>query len=210
MRELATARPRFGYQRLHILLTRAGWRAGRIRVHRLYQLEGLQVRMRVPGKPTENGFIESCNGRLRDERLNVNVFATLDEARTVLTSPPPPAASQTPLQSSASRSFEMVAPGVSVDPRVRGGGAYEKARLRSSAPKKEPRHRAGVLGFRFVLAGESPLSWLCYAALRSTASRRLPANAMPAKPSRNRVSVPGSGTPLIGGTTAVVIVELSQ
>ena len=47
LRELATARPRFGYERLHILLTREGWRVGRNRVHRLYKLEGLQVRMRV-------------------------------------------------------------------------------------------------------------------------------------------------------------------
>ena len=39
--------PRFGYERLHILLTREGWRVGRNRVHRLYKLEGLQVRMRV-------------------------------------------------------------------------------------------------------------------------------------------------------------------
>lgn len=195
MRELATARPRFGYERIHILLTREGWRIGRNRVHRLYKLEGLQVRMRVrrrkrislhrgpvpvatsggqywamdfvhdqltsgrkfrvltvidkwhrqcvaleadfaltgqsvvdamngiarerelpyaitvdhgteftskaldewcylrgvkldfirPGKPTENGFIESFNGRLRDECLNVNEFATLDHVRGVLT-----------------------------------------------------------------------------------------------------------------------------
>jgi putative transposase len=194
MRELATARPRFGYERLHILLTREGWRVGRKRVHRLYKLEGLQVRMRVrrrkrislhrgpaptatgggqywamdfvhdqlsngrkfrvltvidkwhrqcvvleadfslsgqsvvdamneiaqsrqlpyaitvdhgteftskvldewcylrgvkldfirPGKPTENGFIESFNGRLRDECLNVHEFTSMEQARTVL------------------------------------------------------------------------------------------------------------------------------
>jgi putative transposase len=47
MRELASARPPFGYERLHILLTREGWRIGRNRVHRLYKLEGLQVRMRA-------------------------------------------------------------------------------------------------------------------------------------------------------------------
>lgn len=40
MRELATARPRFGYERLHILLIREGWRVGRNRIHRLYKLEG--------------------------------------------------------------------------------------------------------------------------------------------------------------------------
>jgi putative transposase len=50
MRELATARPRFGYERLHILLNREGWRVGLNRVHRLYKLEGLQVRMRVRRK----------------------------------------------------------------------------------------------------------------------------------------------------------------
>jgi len=194
MRELATARPRFGYERLHILLIREGWMVGRNKVHRLYKLEGLQVRMRArrkkrislhrgpaptalaagqywamdfihdqlmngrkfriltiidkwhrqcvalqvdysltgqsvvdalneialeralpfaitvdrgteftsktldewcylrgvkldfirPGKPTENGMIESFNGRLRDECLNVNEFATLDDVKTVL------------------------------------------------------------------------------------------------------------------------------
>ena len=39
-----------------------------------------------PGKPTENAFIESFNGRLRDECLNVNEFVTLDETRKVLQS----------------------------------------------------------------------------------------------------------------------------
>ncbi|GAB1722875.1 MAG: hypothetical protein NTNFB01_17710 [Nitrospira sp.] len=37
-----------------------------------------------PGKPVENGFIESFNGRLRDECLNVEVFFTLDGARETL------------------------------------------------------------------------------------------------------------------------------
>jgi len=47
IRELAMTRPRFGYERIHILLRREGWRDSRNRVHRLYKLEGLQVRMRV-------------------------------------------------------------------------------------------------------------------------------------------------------------------
>jgi len=34
-----------------------------------------------PGRPVENGFIESFNGRLRDECLNVEWFASLDDAR---------------------------------------------------------------------------------------------------------------------------------
>jgi Integrase core domain len=34
-----------------------------------------------PGKPVENGYIESFNGKLRDECLNVEVFFTLADAR---------------------------------------------------------------------------------------------------------------------------------
>ena len=37
-----------------------------------------------PGKPVENAFIESCNGRLRDECLNVHQFASLAEAQTII------------------------------------------------------------------------------------------------------------------------------
>jgi putative transposase len=191
MRELAHSRPRFGYERIHILLRREGWTASRNRVYRLYCLEGLQVRMRVrrrkrislyrgpapvptdknqswsmdfvhdqllsgrkfrvltvidkwsresvlletsfsltgqsvvdalkrlsltrslpqiitidhgteftskafdewawshsikldftrPGKPTDNGFIESFNGRLRDECLNASEFVSLEDAK---------------------------------------------------------------------------------------------------------------------------------
>jgi putative transposase len=47
IRELAMSRPRFGYLRIHVMLRREGWAINRKRVHRLYRLEGLQVRMRV-------------------------------------------------------------------------------------------------------------------------------------------------------------------
>ena len=47
MRELAQARPRYGYRRLHILLRRDGWAVNMKRVRRLYRLEGLQLRYRV-------------------------------------------------------------------------------------------------------------------------------------------------------------------
>lgn len=191
MREIAHARPRFGYERIWIMLRREGWKDGRNRIHRLYRLEGLQARMRKrrkkrfslhrgevpkpttanqhwsmdfvhdqlasghkfrvltvidqwsresvlletnsaltgqsvvdaletlsltrplpkaitvdhgteftskaldewayrrgvlldfirPGKPTENAFIESFNGRLRDECLNANDFVDLADAK---------------------------------------------------------------------------------------------------------------------------------
>lgn len=35
-----------------------------------------------PGKPTDNAFIESYNGRVRAECLNENWFLSLDDART--------------------------------------------------------------------------------------------------------------------------------
>lgn len=191
IREIAHARPRFGYQRIHVMLRREGWQVNKKRVHRWYRLEGLQLRMRVrrrkhmclhrgpvpqaqrtherwsmdfvhdqlsngrpfrtltvvdqfsrqspllecrhafsgqdvaealdraiaragtpvsitvdhgteftsraledwayrrgvkldfirPGKPTENGHIESFNGRLRDECLNVMQFVSLEDAK---------------------------------------------------------------------------------------------------------------------------------
>ena len=37
-----------------------------------------------PGKPVENAYIESFNGRLRDELLNVHVFSSLLDAREKL------------------------------------------------------------------------------------------------------------------------------
>ena len=38
-----------------------------------------------PGRPVENGYIESFNGRLRDECLNVEWFSSVDDARQKLT-----------------------------------------------------------------------------------------------------------------------------
>jgi len=45
---------------------------------------GIQLAFIRPGKPVENGFIESFNGRLRDECLNVEVFFTLEDVREKL------------------------------------------------------------------------------------------------------------------------------
>jgi putative transposase len=189
----AGARPRWGYRRIHVLLSREGWKVNRKRVHRLYRDEGLAVRRKgkrkrsasprpvreaigsanqrwcldfvsdtlssgrtfrclnvvdeftreclaahvahsipsvavidvleqlreerglpavlvsdngseftsrafdawayargvtlsyiQPGKPMQNGFIESFNGSLRDECLNLHWFSSLDDARQVI------------------------------------------------------------------------------------------------------------------------------
>lgn len=46
--------------------------------------EGIKTLYIEPGIPWQNGFIESFNGRLRDECLNREVFYTLTEARVVI------------------------------------------------------------------------------------------------------------------------------
>lgn len=45
---------------------------------------GVSLQFIRPGKPTENAYIESFNGRLRDECLNEEVFIDLEDAdRTI-------------------------------------------------------------------------------------------------------------------------------
>ena len=46
-------------------------------------LEGLQVQALfiAPGSPWESGYVESCNGKLRDELLDCEIFYTLTEAK---------------------------------------------------------------------------------------------------------------------------------
>ncbi len=43
---------------------------------------GVQLRLVQPGKPNQNAYIESFNGRLRDECLNEHWFPALLHART--------------------------------------------------------------------------------------------------------------------------------
>jgi putative transposase len=42
---------------------------------------GVRLEFIQPGKPAQNAYIESFNGRLRDECLNANWFASLSDAR---------------------------------------------------------------------------------------------------------------------------------
>ena len=39
----------------------------------------------APGKPMQNGFVESFNGSFRDECLNETLFSSLTQARTEIT-----------------------------------------------------------------------------------------------------------------------------
>jgi transposase InsO family protein len=83
IKELAHARPRFGYNRIWVLLRREGWPVNKKRVRRLHRLEGLQVRMRVrrrkhmalhrgpapvPGGPQERWSMDFVHDQLADRR----------------------------------------------------------------------------------------------------------------------------------------------
>jgi putative transposase len=45
---------------------------------------GVEWHYIAPGKPMQNGFVESFNGRLRDECLNEHLFTNLPEARRLI------------------------------------------------------------------------------------------------------------------------------
>ena len=48
------------------------------------QTHGISHLLIDPGKPMQNGYIESFNGKFRDECLNDHWFETLDQARTII------------------------------------------------------------------------------------------------------------------------------
>lgn len=48
IREIAEARVRYGYRRIHVLLAREGWHANHKLIYRLYREEGLALRRKRP------------------------------------------------------------------------------------------------------------------------------------------------------------------
>jgi putative transposase len=67
----------YGYRLITGLLAQHGWSVSRARV-------GARTLYVTPGSPWENGYSESFNGRLRDELLNGEIFATLREAQVLV------------------------------------------------------------------------------------------------------------------------------
>ncbi len=63
LKELARARVRYGYRRLHVLLRREGWTVNAKRIYRLYKQEGLVIRPKTPKRK------RSC--RYRGERPEI-------------------------------------------------------------------------------------------------------------------------------------------
>jgi len=52
LKDLAAARVRYGYRRLHVLLVREGWPVNHKRVYRLYKQESLSLRLKTKKKRT--------------------------------------------------------------------------------------------------------------------------------------------------------------
>jgi putative transposase len=50
IRDIAAARVRYGYRRVHVMLQREGWTVNHKRVYRLYRSEGLELRLKTRKK----------------------------------------------------------------------------------------------------------------------------------------------------------------
>ena len=108
LRELATVRVRYGYRRLHVLLKREGWKLNHKRVFRVYQAEGLSLRLKrskkrtsglrgprpVPTAPNQHGSMDFMSDQLADGR-RIRVLTFVD-------------------------TFSRVSPGIRVDSRLSG------------------------------------------------------------------------------------------
>lgn len=82
LRELAAARPRFGYPRLHVLLRREGWKVNIKRVYRLYKLEGLEVRTKKRQKRASHLRVVPPAAAAANERWSMDFMRdTLDDGR---------------------------------------------------------------------------------------------------------------------------------
>lgn len=88
---LAELKPRWGYRRLHWLLTREGWQVNRKRVQRVYRLAGLIVRRRrrkrvsvarvprpLPNVPNARWSMDFMQDTLGDGRV-IRLFTVVDD-----------------------------------------------------------------------------------------------------------------------------------
>jgi putative transposase len=82
LRELAEARPRFGYPRLHVMLRREGWKVNIKRVYRLYRLEGLNVRYKKRKKRASHLRVVPPPPTAPNERWSMDFMRdTFDDGR---------------------------------------------------------------------------------------------------------------------------------
>jgi putative transposase len=72
LRDLAAARVRYGYRRLHILLRREGWQVNHKRVYRLYREEGLGIRVKRKKKRTSLPRVTPAPAQRPQERWSMD------------------------------------------------------------------------------------------------------------------------------------------
>ena len=73
MRELASARIRYGYRKIRVLLNREGWKVGKKLVYRIYREEGLGLRRRPKSRR-----IASAHNRQKPRAEAANQVWSLD------------------------------------------------------------------------------------------------------------------------------------
>ena len=73
IREIASVRKRYGYQRIHVLLLREGWKINHKRVYRLYRQEGLNLR-----KPSSRKKISLLRAPEKGLASTVNECLSMD------------------------------------------------------------------------------------------------------------------------------------
>ncbi len=72
LRDLAAARVRYGYRRLHVLLQREGWRVNHKRIHRLYREEGLSIRVKPKRKRVSGLRVQPPRAERPQERWSMD------------------------------------------------------------------------------------------------------------------------------------------
>lgn len=85
---------------------------------------GVKLHFIRPGKPNDNAYIESFNGKFRDECLNEQWFTTLDDARVTI--------------EAWRRDYNQVRPHSSLDNMTPEEFANAAAGLRSATPPSDP------------------------------------------------------------------------
>lgn len=68
----------------HTIVSDNGTELTSMAVLKWCQESGVEWHYIAPGKPTQNAFVESFNGRFRDEYLNDTLFAALSDARVAI------------------------------------------------------------------------------------------------------------------------------
>jgi putative transposase len=75
IRDLAAARVRYGYRRLHVLLSREGWHVNHKRVYRLYRLQGLSLRLKTRKKRISGIRVALAPPKAPNERWSMDFMS---------------------------------------------------------------------------------------------------------------------------------------